>query len=104
MNADITNFVKKYKGCEKYRNNNIKEPPILHEFPELACDILEYGEETSLTAVDYLTKWAELIPLRDNTSTNVIKELRNIFSIHGIPETIVADNMPFGSAENVANQ
>lgn len=44
MEQDIENTVIKCRICEKFRNNNIKEPMIAQEIPDLpfqkiACDI-----------------------------------------------------------------
>jgi len=37
--------------------------------------------------------------LKNKTSAECISKLKKIFSTHGIPEIVVADNMPFDSYE-----
>jgi len=49
--------------------------------------------------VDYFSKWLEIEILKNKTSVECISKLKKIFSNHGIPETVVADNMPFDSNE-----
>lgn len=46
---------------------------------------------------DYYSKWIELVRLKSKNSENIIRVLKNIFSIHGIPREMRADNMPFDS-------
>lgn len=49
--------------------------------------------------MDYYSKWIELVKLKNKTSTEIIYRLKNIFSVHGIPEILISDNMPFDSFE-----
>jgi len=75
-----------------------QEVPFL-PFEKVACDILNYGKDTYLVLVDYYSGWLELNYLSSKTSSHIIKILKIIFSIHGIPKQLVADNMPFNSNE-----
>ena len=59
----------------------------------LAVDILEvpvsYKNNRYLLMVqDYFTKWAEAIPLRDQTAARIMEELVKLFSTLGIPEAL----------------
>lgn len=49
--------------------------------------------------VDYFSKWVEVEILTNKTSTECISKMKKIFSIHDIPDCVVADNMPFHSNE-----
>ena len=49
--------------------------------------------------VDYFSKYPEVIPVSSKTADATIKVMQSVFSRLGIPDTVVADNMPFNSAE-----
>ena len=40
---------------------------------------------------DYFTKWAEAIPLRNQTAARIMEELVKLFSTLGIPEALHSD-------------
>ena len=110
MSTDIKNFVSKCWLCEKYQNRKPKEPLILVPQPSLpfekvATDILEYASTSYLVLIDYYSKWIELVKLKYKNSDEIISVLKTIFSIHGIPKVLIADNMPFNSEKlrNFAN-
>ena len=45
-----------------------------------------------LVVVDSHSKWLDAIPVANSNSSNTIRELRKLFTTHGIPEVIVSDN------------
>ena len=47
--------------------------------------------------VDYYSKYPELCLLKDKTAGSVITSMKSMFARHGIPDQVVADNMPFSS-------
>ena len=49
--------------------------------------------------MDYYSKYPEVCHLVAKTATCVISHLKTCFARHGIPDTVIADNMPFGSRE-----
>ena len=74
----------------------------LHEIPErpwekLAADIFTFGKYDYLVVVDYYSKFPEFTKLESKTAGCVIMKM--IFSRQGIPETLIADNVPFPLAE-----
>lgn len=100
--TEIENMIAKCPVCEKYRNLNTKEPLIPHDIPDIpfnkvGCDILYFEGKDYLVLKDYFSKWLELVPLKLKTTNSVIVELKKIFSVHGIPRQLIADNMPFNS-------
>ena len=104
MSADIENMVAKCSICLKYRNQNQKEPLMPHETPDrpwqkLGTDIFELYSKSYLIIVDYYSKYTELCLLRDKTSQSVITSMKSVFARHGIPDEVIADNMPFSSKE-----
>jgi len=104
INEEIKKYVSTCKKCMKYQSNNVKEPLILRELPDLpfqkvASDILEFGGHSYLVIIDYFSKWLEIIDLPSKTASAVIKAFKQVFSTHGIPIEVFADNMPFNSFE-----
>ena len=96
---DIETLVSGCRVCERYRAANFKEPLIPHKIPELrfqkvSADILEFMSQPFLVVVDNFSKWLELKKLTSKSSASVIEVLREVFSTHGIPETIFGDNKP----------
>lgn len=49
--------------------------------------------------VDYFSKWLKVEILKNTTSAECISKVNKIISTHGIPEIVVAVNMPFYSNE-----
>lgn len=55
-----------------------------------------------LTAIDFFSKWAEAIPLKVITDTEVIQFLqRNIVTRFGVPNCLVFDNAKYFSSLNI---
>ena len=44
--------------------------------------------------IDYYSQYIEVLQLKGEASQDVIQGLNEIFSRHGYPPTLVADNMP----------
>lgn len=104
MSSEIERMINKCRICQRFANNKPKEKLLPHEIPDypfekVAVDIFEYGSNTYLAMMDYYTKWIEVREMRRKTSEEVIRHLKSIFSTHGIPRVLIADNMPFSSSE-----
>jgi hypothetical protein len=53
------------------------------------------GKVFILTAINYFTKWVEIVPLNHSTDNQVISFLENNgFSGFGLPSKIITDNSP----------
>ena len=52
-----------------------------------------------LCVVDYYSSYFETDRLESKTAANIAKKLRKQFSVHGIPNQLISDNMPFNSQE-----
>lgn len=75
---------------------------IQHEVPKypfqkIGTDICDFGGQTYLIIVDYLSKWIEILDMKTKTAEEVIEKMRAVFSNFGIPEEIISDNMPYNS-------
>lgn len=104
INSNIENFVLSCTICQQISYNNTKEPLIQHEIPEipflkLGADIAEWAGKKYFVIVDYYSKWLEVIPIRSTNSTTLIDCCKEIFARFGIPDELIADNMPFESYE-----
>ena len=102
MTRDIDNMVAKCTTCVMFRKQNQKQPMIPHEMSErpwakLGADIFTFKEHDYLIVVDYFSKYPEVSRLVNKTAKGVINALKPIFARHGIPDTLVCDNMPFVS-------
>ena len=102
MAADIEATVSKCSICLRYRASNVKQPLQPHSIPsrpwqKIGADIMTYKGHDYLVAVDYYSKYPELAKLESKTATSCMMHLKSMFARHGIPETIVTDNMPFAS-------
>ncbi len=49
--------------------------------------------------MDYHSKFPELSLVQSKNASSVIKAMKNVFACQGIPEILIADNMPFGAQE-----
>ena len=49
--------------------------------------------------MDYYSKYPEVSHLATKTTACVISHLKTCFARHSIPDTVIADNMPFGSKQ-----
>ena len=62
----------------------------------IAVDIIEVPISSNnnrylLVVQDYFTKWAEAIPLPDQTATRITAELTKLFCMHGHPDILHSD-------------
>ena len=104
MSQDIEDTVDKCTVCRKYRRNNQREPMIPHDIPDvpwakLGSDILYLGGSDYIVIVDYYSKYPEVIKLKSKTAREVITKFKECFGRFGIPQEIIADNVPYDSAE-----
>ena len=70
--------------------------PIGKPWQVIAVDILEvpvsyHNNRYLLVIQDYFTKWAEAIPLCDQTALSIATALVNLFSRFGIPDVVHSD-------------
>jgi hypothetical protein len=104
MNRDVEDMILKCDICQSMRPGNSKEPLISHEIPDrafvkIASDIAEVNGKSLLVTIDYFSKWIEVSTLKNKSSGEVKRAWLEIFSRFGIPNIIIADNVPFNSFE-----
>ena len=105
ISKEIDEQVAKCAACLQFRPANPQEPMIPHDIPstpftKVAMDIFEFQGAEYLIVVDYHSKYPEIARLgRGKSAAIVIQHVKGIFARHGIPKEIIADNMPFNSAQ-----
>ena len=104
MSDDIEKLVKQCEVCNKFATSNWKEPMIPHEvstrpWEKLGIDYFTLLNQDNLLIVDYFSKYPVVSQVSSKMAGATIKVMQSVFSRHGIPNTIVADNMPFNSTE-----
>ena len=92
------------RSCEVCQQSKLPMPvavpmtnvPIGRAWQMLAVDVLEvpmssHGNRYLLVLQDYFTKWAEAIPMPDQTAERIVRVLIEVFSHFGIPEILHSD-------------
>jgi len=104
MKYDIEMTCAKCATCNKYKRQNQREPLKQHDLPQrpfqkVGVDIFEYEHRDFILCVDYYSKFVEIRRLSGKSAKAIKPYLSAIFAVHGIPEEVIADNMPFNSSE-----
>ena len=104
INSAIDELVSKCSTCQQHQRSNQREPLIPQEVPArpwatVTADIFYYKGRDYLLVVDYFSKYPEVARLSSKNSEAVIMAMKDMFACHGIPETLIADNMPFNSVK-----
>jgi hypothetical protein len=100
---ETINYVESCEVCAKLKSPPPNRPnlkPILEyekPFDMLAVDVLELTQTTSgnkyaLVFMDYLTRWAEVFPMKDMTSDTIARIfVSEIITRHGAPSRLLSD-------------
>ena len=104
MNSELTDYISKCDICSCYQSSQPKEPLICHEIADrswqkIGVDVFTLDDTDYLCVVDYYSSYFEVDRLESKTAANTAKKLRKQFSVHGIPNQLISDNMPFNSLE-----
>ena len=97
MNSEIKEAVVKCSVCAEYQAKNPKQPMQSHSIPDrpwskVGTDLFSLHSNDYIVLVDYYSDFVEVRQLDDTTSASVIEFLKEQFSRHGIPDTLVSDN------------
>lgn len=95
MDGEIDLMVQHCETCQEHR----KPPP---EAPSIhGSGQTDHGPVLRLCAafhgknvIDAHSKWLEACPMTKITTDETVEKLRQLFAIHGLPETVVTDNGP----------
>lgn len=105
MNSEIKALVERCTVCAEFQAKNASQPMQSHQIPDrpwskVATDLFTVSGNNYITIVDYFSDFVEVSELEDTTSHAVIQVLKEEFSRHGIPDTVISDNGPqFSSQE-----
>ncbi|KRX70380.1 LanC-like protein 2 [Trichinella sp. T6] len=98
LDTEIENLVRTCELCQQSRASPPHAPVHKWESPRIPWSRIHvdlagpiYGKNF-LIVVDAFSKWLEVRVLKNTISESVISCLRQIFSIHGLPDIIVSDN------------
>ena len=98
---DAEQYLRSCHGCQLFRQATLPEPLMPTELPlgkwqDLSLDLLgpmPTGEYL-LVAIDYYSRYYEVEILMSVTASQIISHLEKIFTVHGLPVTIISDNGP----------
>lgn len=105
MSAKIREYVETCGVCTTYADKQAPEPLQLHDVPEhpwqkVGTDLFFWAGKDYMATVDYYSKFFEINPLPDASSSTVISKLKLHFARHGIPDILISDNLSlYTSAE-----
>ena len=105
MDIGIENTVKSCNACQINHTMPAKAPAHPLEkttspWVRLHIDFAgPFFYKSFLIIIDSLSKWINVIPMKNIKATSVISCLRNVFSTHGIPYFLVIDNGPLFSSQ-----
>ena len=102
INNSIEQLVKECSVCNKYGRANQKEPLQQHSVPcrpweKIGADYFSVGTQDYLLVVDFFSKYPEVLPVTSKSAEATVQTMKTIFSRHGIPTSVISDNMPLNS-------
>ena len=96
---DLKNMTMTCSYCLERKPAQRYEPMKSTELPSrpwemLGTDLCQVKGHSFLVVIDYYSRWLEIKLLKTTTSEAVIKKLKEIFAVHGIPDILLSDNGP----------
>ena len=101
MIHDITLYCRECVTCKSSKPPSPQKAPLVSipigkPWEMVAVDVLKVPDSCQnhryiLVIQDYFSKWAEAIPLANQTATTITRELVKVFSNYGLPEILHSD-------------
>jgi len=105
MMADCFRYYKGFEECQRFGNIQLVSAAMHHPiikpwpFPGWGLDFISQihppsskGHRFVLVAIDYFTKWTEVVPLKNITHKEVIEFItKHIIHRFSIPQTLMTD-------------
>ena len=102
MRADIAKWT---KSCQICATRNVGKPvhpplipiPVAGPFDKVGVDVIRFppnqrGNTYAVVFVDYLTKWLEVFPAKDQSALNIARLLvERVVTHHGVPTQLLLD-------------
>ncbi len=107
MEKDVQKYCKSRYGCQLVSRPDPVEPIRTTSLPsgpwrDLAVDLLGplATGDSILVVIDYYSRYYEVSIMKTTVTSKIIESLEEIFSRHGLPESLTTDNRPqFVAAE-----
>ena len=105
LTVELKNLTSACQYCLERKPSQRYEPMKSTSLPSrpwemLGTDLCTIKGHQFLIIIDYYSRWLEIKPLKQTTSKAVIQKMKEVFSIHGIPDIMISDNGPqFASQE-----
>ena len=107
MNQRIENIVSKFFSCQVATNVHHTEPAKIMELPKQPWETVEIdfcgpfpNHEYALVVTDQYSRYPEVEFVRSTSIQPTRRELKKIFTTHGVPKKVQTDNgPPFNSKE-----
>ena len=77
----------------------LPHPVPAHPWEKVGIDFFSLDGKDFLLIVDHFSKHPGVIQMTSKTSQATVAKLKTTFACYGIPQTVIADNMPFHSKE-----
>ena len=99
MTKEIRELVKDCLTCAETRRVPA-EPLMTTPFPDrpwwrLATDVLEHEGQSYIVVTDYFSRYIDARKLETTDSESIIRYFSHLFSLLGVPNTIVSDNASY---------
>ena len=101
MLQDIDQYCRECTICQVSKSSSPQKAPLQNipigkPWEMVAVDILQVpissrNNQYLLVIQDYFTKWAEAIPIPDQSARRITKELITVFSHYGLPDILHSD-------------
>ena len=96
MGQDIEETISRCPTCAKFKPANPWETPE-HPWSKLGMEIFTFKGKDYPLVVDNYSKYPEVSKLTAKTATCIVLHLKTCFVRHGIPGTVITNNISFGS-------
>ena len=98
LSSEIVEMVKSCQTCKMFQDKR-SEPLQPTMFPDrpwqrIATDLFHWQNKEYILAIDYYSRYIEIMKLEKTDSEAVINALKSMFARHGIPESVMSDNGP----------
>ncbi|KAL0174321.1 hypothetical protein M9458_030289 [Cirrhinus mrigala] len=98
LSVHISQLVETCSTCSQHRAEHrgplLTTPVSERPWQRVGTDLFFWEKTTYLLVVDYFSRYIEVARLNVATANTVIAALKDVFSRHGIPETVMSDNGP----------
>jgi len=98
LNTQLENTVSCCEKCQVVQSTPAKAPLHPWQWPERPWSRIHidyagpFLNKMFLVIIDAHSKWMEVLPVSNATTAVTVEKLLSVFSIHGLPHTIVSDN------------